>query len=101
MSRSARSSGGTTRAPQKGGDTLGGSPTLRGTTSLINAYTPLYVVDGMVVSDARVPRGINLITRASGTSGSSGIATDQEQPVNRLISKTSRETCRFGDFRPA
>jgi TonB-dependent starch-binding outer membrane protein SusC len=66
---------------------LGGGPgggvlvTLRGTTSLNNAYTPLYVVDGIVVSDAKVPRGINNLTRAA---GGGAIATDQEQPINRI-----------------
>ena len=66
---------------------LGGGPgggvlvTLRGTTSLNNAYTPLYVVDGIVVSDAKVPRGINNLTRAS---GGGAISTDQEQPINRI-----------------
>src|SRR6266853_1156888 len=37
MSRSARSSGGTMRLPQNGGDTLGGVPTLRGATSVTAA----------------------------------------------------------------
>src|SRR5207247_9232865 len=66
---------------------LGGGPgggvlvTLRGTTSINNAYTPLYVVDGVVVSDAKIPRGINRLTRAT---GALVISTDQEQPVNRV-----------------
>ena len=66
---------------------LGGGPgggvlvTLRGSTSLNNAYTPLYVVDGIVVSDAKIPRGINRLTRAT---GALVITTDQEQPVNRV-----------------
>ena len=60
---------------------------LRGVTSIIGSSTPLYVVDGVIISDVSISPGINLITRAS---GSAGIATgdrgtiSQENPVDRV-----------------
>jgi TonB-linked SusC/RagA family outer membrane protein len=66
---------------------LGGGPgggvlvTLRGTTSLNNAYTPLYVVDGIIVSDAKIPRGTNRLSRADNPNL---VASDEEQPINRI-----------------
>src|SRR6185503_14937970 len=54
---------------------------LRGVTSLTGAYTPLYVVDGVVLSDVAVPPGLNPITLSStGTA----IGTTAENPVNRV-----------------
>ncbi|MBI4500699.1 MAG: SusC/RagA family TonB-linked outer membrane protein [Gemmatimonadetes bacterium] len=55
--------------------------TLRGANSLNNAYTPLYVVDGVVVSDAKISPGINRLTRAT---SATLISSDQEYPVNRI-----------------
>jgi TonB-dependent SusC/RagA subfamily outer membrane receptor len=54
---------------------------LRGPSSIIAAATPLYVVDGVIVSDAAIAPGTNAITRAS---GSAGIATRQDNPTNRI-----------------
>ena len=50
---------------------------LRGVTTMYGATTPLYVVDGVIVSDAAIPNGQNLIVRAE-TNGS------QDNPANRI-----------------
>jgi TonB-linked SusC/RagA family outer membrane protein len=54
---------------------------LRGTTTIIGQNSPLYVVDGLVVSDVAIPPGTNPVTRASGTAVEAG---NQESPVNRI-----------------
>lgn len=54
---------------------------LRGTTTIIGQNSPLYVVDGLVVSDVAISPGTNPVTRASGSSLDAG---SQESPVNRI-----------------
>lgn len=54
---------------------------LRGTTTIIGANAPLYVVDGLIVSDAAIAPGTNPITKASGSALTAGT---QESPVNRI-----------------
>jgi TonB-linked SusC/RagA family outer membrane protein len=56
---------------------------IRGITSLIGAFTPLYVVNGVIVSDAAIARGTNLITRAGGTTNAQ-TNDDESNPVNRI-----------------
>jgi TonB-linked SusC/RagA family outer membrane protein len=53
---------------------------IRGATSIMGNGDPLYVVDGIIVSNASVNGGLNAITRSSGSSGGS----TQDQTVNRL-----------------
>ncbi|MBI4503518.1 MAG: SusC/RagA family TonB-linked outer membrane protein [Gemmatimonadetes bacterium] len=54
---------------------------LRGVSSIIGAATPLYVVDGVIVSDAAIPTGVNSLTK----SGSRVAAANaQDDPVNRI-----------------
>ena len=52
---------------------------IRGATSVLGQGDPLYVVDGVIVSNASVSSGLASISRASGTTASS-----QDQVVNRL-----------------
>ncbi|MFL5619511.1 MAG: SusC/RagA family TonB-linked outer membrane protein [Gemmatimonadaceae bacterium] len=52
---------------------------LRGTTSINANSSPLYVIDGIVVSNAAITNGLNSITAAGG-----GITNSQDQPVNRI-----------------
>lgn len=52
---------------------------IRGATSVLGQGDPLYVVDGVIISNAGVSSGASAITRASGSTGSS-----QDQVVNRL-----------------
>ncbi len=54
---------------------------MRGTTSIIGAFTPLYVVDGVIVSDVSIPSGTNTISHAF---SSAGIASDQDNADNRI-----------------
>ena len=58
----------------------GGQIQIRGVTSLNGNGEPLYVVDGVLISNASIPSGANSITRASGTAPSS----TQDNMVNRL-----------------
>ncbi len=52
---------------------------LRGVTSINASSSPLYVVDGVIVSNAAIGSGLNSITNAGG-----GITNIQDQPVNRI-----------------
>src|SRR5438093_3101876 len=54
---------------------------LRGVTSIIGKFTPLYVVDGVIVSDVSIAPGTNLLSRSFGNG--LGIADIQDNPVNR------------------
>ncbi|HEV2148058.1 MAG TPA: SusC/RagA family TonB-linked outer membrane protein [Longimicrobiaceae bacterium] len=53
---------------------------LRGVSSINAASEPLWVIDGVVVSNVAIPSGANAVTRAS--SGSN--ASAQDAPVNRI-----------------
>ena len=55
---------------------------LRGQTTLTGAYTPLYVVDGVIVSDASIASGVNILTKASTAGGV--IAVSAENNTNRI-----------------
>lgn len=57
---------------------------LRGVSSIIGAATPLYVVDGVIVSDISVASGTNVIERASGGAFGSGFASNQDNAPNRI-----------------
>ncbi|MCA2991005.1 SusC/RagA family TonB-linked outer membrane protein [Gemmatimonas sp.] len=52
---------------------------IRGATSVLGQGDPLFVVDGVIISNAGISSGASAITRASGTTGS-----NQDQVVNRL-----------------
>src|SRR4029079_13887513 len=53
---------------------------LRGVTSVLGNYTPLYVIDGVIMSDAAIPPGMDVITRSS---GAVSVAGTIEMPINR------------------
>ena len=54
---------------------------IRGISSILGSAQPLYVVDGVIVSDVAIGSGTNKVTRASG----SGISvSSQESPDNRI-----------------
>jgi TonB-linked SusC/RagA family outer membrane protein len=60
---------------------------LRGTNTVNGAYQPLYVVDGVIVSNAAFGNGLNGISGAGGGSmgqQGSGITGSQDQQVNRI-----------------
>ena len=52
---------------------------IRGATSVLGQGDPLYVVDGVIISNASISSGATQITRAGGT-----LASNQDQVVNRL-----------------
>ena len=54
---------------------------LRGVTSINAAAEPLYVIDGVVVSDVAIPSNQNAVTNAAGGSNPS---LDQDAQVNRI-----------------
>ncbi|MEO6444690.1 MAG: SusC/RagA family TonB-linked outer membrane protein [Gemmatimonadaceae bacterium] len=54
---------------------------IRGISSILGSAQPLYVVDGVIVSDVSIGNGTNKLTRAAGTVIS---AATQESPVNRI-----------------
>lgn len=54
---------------------------IRGISSILGNAQPLYVIDGVIVSDVSIGNGINKVTRAAGTVIS---AVTQEAPVNRI-----------------
>jgi TonB-dependent SusC/RagA subfamily outer membrane receptor len=53
---------------------------LRGVTSIIGNSDPLFIVDGVIVSNASIPGGTNAVTRAQ----PGVLASMQENPANRL-----------------
>jgi len=54
---------------------------MRGVTSIIGNSQPLFVLDGVVVSNDAIPGGTNAITQAEGPQQ---IATVEDNPANRL-----------------
>jgi TonB-linked SusC/RagA family outer membrane protein len=57
---------------------------MRGVTSIIGSFQPLYVVDGVVVSNADIGRGTNLLTRAYTSQGVVPTTDNQDNSVNRI-----------------
>jgi TonB-linked SusC/RagA family outer membrane protein len=53
---------------------------MRGTSTIVGDIEPLYVVDGMVVSDVSIPNGANAVTQAQ----AGGNPRNQDNPVNRI-----------------
>jgi TonB-linked SusC/RagA family outer membrane protein len=53
---------------------------LRGTSTIIGSVDPLFVVDGIVVSNSAIPNGANAVTLAQ----ASGNPRNQDNPVNRI-----------------
>ena len=68
---------------QNSGAPGGGSRVrLRGLTSIIGPGQPLYVIDGVIVSDARLDGGMNAVSLAQGRTNIS--STEQMSPMNRI-----------------
>src|SRR5262245_45470275 len=66
----------TTNSGAPGG---GSQVQLRGATSINANASPLYVVDGVLVSNMQIANGLNSVTNAGG-----GINSSQDQMVNRI-----------------
>jgi TonB-dependent SusC/RagA subfamily outer membrane receptor len=56
---------------------------LRGTSTVLGSYSPLYVVDGVIVSNSAFTNGLNVVTGAA-SGVSSNFAGSQDQIVNRI-----------------
>jgi len=56
---------------------------LRGTSTILGSYSPLYVVDGVIVSNSSFTNGLNVVT-AAGSGTASNFAGSQDQIVNRI-----------------
>jgi TonB-dependent starch-binding outer membrane protein SusC len=57
---------------------------LRGVSSILGAYSPLYVVDGVIVNNSTIQGGLNVITNASRTGSAGAYSSTQDQSVNRI-----------------
>jgi TonB-linked SusC/RagA family outer membrane protein len=53
---------------------------LRGVSTIIGQSSPLYVIDGVIISNVSIPSGANAITGAA----AGGSASNQDNPVNRI-----------------
>lgn len=65
----------------------GGQVQIRGATSILGSGEPLFVVDGVIASNAAFSPGINAVTRASGA----GARSTQDNAVNRLADFSPNE----------
>ncbi len=61
---------------------------LRGVTSILGATNPLYVVDGVIISDAAIASGTNFVSKASSSTLTS---LSQDNPVNRVADLNPNE----------
>ena len=52
---------------------------IRGSNTVNGAYSPLYVIDGVIVNNSAISNGLNSISAAGG-----GINSNQDQQVNRI-----------------
>ena len=57
---------------------------LRGVSSILGAYSPLYVVDGVIVNNSTIQSGLNVITNASRAGSAGNFSSSQDQSVNRI-----------------
>ena len=64
----------------------GGQIQIRGVTSILGNGQPLFVIDGVIMSNAAISSGANSITGAGG-----GIASNQDNPTNRLADMNPAE----------
>jgi TonB-dependent SusC/RagA subfamily outer membrane receptor len=53
---------------------------LRGISTINGQSSPLYVIDGVIISNVAIPSGANFITAAA----AGGSASNQDNPVNRI-----------------
>jgi TonB-linked SusC/RagA family outer membrane protein len=57
---------------------------LRGVSTVNAGFSPLYVVDGVPVSNAAIPNGLNVLTQAARASAGTNATSSQDQQVNRI-----------------
>ncbi|MES3035143.1 MAG: SusC/RagA family TonB-linked outer membrane protein [Gemmatimonadota bacterium] len=64
----------------------GGQIQIRGVTSILGNGQPLFVIDGVIMSNAAIQSGVNSVTAAGG-----GLAPTQDNPTNRLADMNPAE----------
>src|SRR6266566_1116768 len=69
----------------------GGQIQIRGTTSILGAGQPLFVVDGVIISNDAISDGANSITGAGARTTAAGIGSTQDALVNRLADLNMQE----------
>ncbi|MSR07064.1 MAG: SusC/RagA family TonB-linked outer membrane protein [Gemmatimonadetes bacterium] len=57
---------------------------MRGVTSIIGSFQPLYVMDGVIVSNAEIGRGTNMLVRAYTSQGLVPTTDNQDNAINRI-----------------
>ena len=67
----------------------GGQIQIRGTTSILGNGEPLFVIDGVIMSNASIAGGANTLTRAGGAG--TNIASVQDNRTNRLADLNPNE----------
>ncbi|PYP52635.1 MAG: hypothetical protein DMD45_03920 [Gemmatimonadetes bacterium] len=69
----------------------GGQIQVRGITSILGAGQPLFVVDGVIISNDAISDGANSITGAGARTTAAGIGSTQDALVNRLADLNMQE----------
>ena len=69
----------------------GGQVQIRGITSILGAGQPLFVVDGVIISNDAVSDGANSVTGAGARTTAAGIGSSQDALVNRLADLNPQE----------
>ncbi len=69
----------------------GGQIQIRGITSILGAGQPLFVVDGVIISNDAISDGANSVTGAAGRTTPAGIGSNQDALVNRLADLNPQE----------
>jgi len=69
----------------------GGQIQIRGITSILGAGQPLFVVDGVIISNDAISDGANSVTGAAGRTTAAGIGSNQDALVNRLADLNPQE----------
>jgi len=69
----------------------GGQVQIRGITSILGAGQPLFVVDGVIISNDAVSDGANSVTGAGARTTAAGIGGNQDALVNRLADLNMQE----------
>ncbi len=69
----------------------GGQIQIRGITSILGAGQPLFVVDGVIISNDAISDGANSVTGAAGRTTGAGIGSTQDALVNRVADLNPQE----------
>src|ERR1043166_1299013 len=69
----------------------GGQMTIRGVTSILGQGQPLFVLDGVIISNDAFSVGVNSVTGAGGRTTAAGIGGSQDAIVNRLADLNPNE----------